>query len=81
MKSRTNKRRIYRLFHGRFHSTAFTWRSAEERAWLDMAPVGLEFGSPDYERLAKEQLEDLELNAIADSRAGQRSVRVNLSDL
>lgn len=25
--------------------------SDEERAWLDMAPVGREFGSPDYERL------------------------------
>jgi hypothetical protein len=26
--------------------------SDEERAWVDMAPVGREFGSPDYERLA-----------------------------
>ena len=25
--------------------------SSEDRAWLDMAPVGREFGSPDYERL------------------------------
>ncbi|MEL4177992.1 antitoxin Xre/MbcA/ParS toxin-binding domain-containing protein [Roseateles sp. PN1] len=25
--------------------------SNEERDWLDMAPVGREFGSPDYERL------------------------------
>lgn len=25
--------------------------SEEDRAWLDMAPVGREFGSPDYERL------------------------------
>lgn len=25
--------------------------SDEDRAWLDMAPVGREFGSPDYERL------------------------------
>nr|WP_316643266.1 antitoxin Xre/MbcA/ParS toxin-binding domain-containing protein [uncultured Roseateles sp.] len=25
--------------------------SDEERAWLDTAPVGREFGSPDYERL------------------------------
>lgn len=27
--------------------------TAEDRAWLDMAPVGREFGSPDYERLAQ----------------------------
>lgn len=26
-------------------------RSDEEQAWLDIAPVGREFGSPDYERL------------------------------
>ena len=26
--------------------------SAEERAWLDAAPVGLEFGSQDFERLS-----------------------------
>lgn len=25
--------------------------SSEDRAWLDAAPVGREFGSPDYERL------------------------------
>lgn len=25
--------------------------SSEDCAWLDMAPVGREFGSPDYERL------------------------------
>lgn len=50
MNTRTNKRRIYRLFHGRFHGERF-WRSREEQAWLDVAPVGREFGSPDYERL------------------------------
>lgn len=35
-----------------FHSTntAAGGRS-EEQAWLNMAPVGREFGSPDYERL------------------------------
>ena len=45
-----NKRRIYRLLYRRFHGEFF-WRSKEEQAWLDMAPVGREFGSPDYERL------------------------------
>lgn len=50
MSSRSNKRRVANLFHGRFHS-AFVWRSAEDFEWLNMAPVGREFGSPDYERL------------------------------
>lgn len=50
MSTRTNKRRIYHLLHSRFHGK-FLWISAEEQAWLDVAPVGREFGSPDYERL------------------------------
>jgi len=45
-----NKRRIYGLFYHRFHGERL-WRSKEEQAWLDVAPVGREFGSPDYERL------------------------------
>ena len=32
----------------------FPARTPEEQAWLDMAPVGREFGSPDYERLVAE---------------------------
>lgn len=50
MSNRTNKRRIYQLLHSRFHGKTL-WTSAEEQAWLDVAPVGREFGSPDYERL------------------------------
>lgn len=50
MSTRTNKRRIYLLLHSRFHGTTL-WRTAEEQAWLDVVPVGREFGSPDYERL------------------------------
>ncbi|SFC25301.1 hypothetical protein SAMN05216344_11274 [Polaromonas sp. OV174] len=50
MSARTNKRRIYHLLYSRFHGK-FLWRSAEEQAWLDVIPVGREFGSPDYERL------------------------------
>lgn len=48
--TRTNKRRIYAKFDSRFNGKPF-WRSAEEQAWLDVAPVGREFGSADYERL------------------------------
>lgn len=50
MNARINIHRIYRLFYDRFHGKTL-WRSREEKAWLDVAPVGREFGSPDYERL------------------------------
>lgn len=53
MNTRMYKRRIYRLFFHRFlrFHGARPRRSKEEQAWLDVAPVGREFGSPDYERL------------------------------
>lgn len=51
MSAKSNKRRVSRLFFGRFHGKVL-WRSAEEQAWLDMVPVGREFGSSDYERLS-----------------------------
>ncbi len=50
MSIRKNKRRISRLRKGKVHHKVWS-RSEEEQAWLDMAPVGREFGSPDYERL------------------------------
>lgn len=50
MNARMNKRRIYWLASRRLHGHCWR-RSAEEQAWLDVAPVGREFGSPDYERL------------------------------
>ena len=50
MSIRKNKRRISRLRKGNFDQKVWS-RSEEEQAWLDMAPVGREFGSPDYERL------------------------------
>lgn len=51
MSARTNKRRIYQLLHNLFHGKSLYRRSSEEQAWLDLVPVGREFGSPDYERL------------------------------
>ena len=81
MNMRTIKRRIYRLFHSRFNSRTIVWGSVGNRAWLDMEPVGIEFGSPDYQRLEKEQLEDWELNALADAREGQPTTKVNFADL
>lgn len=63
MGTRSNKQRICRLFHARFHGR-FLWRSAEEQAWIDLAPVGREFGSPDYERL--EQLDGYAFEVFGD---------------
>ena len=47
MNSRARKRSIYARYRlrGRF------WLTAEDRAWLDAAPIGREFGSKNYERL------------------------------
>ena len=37
-------------------------RTDEEQVWLDMAPVGREFGSPDYERLMEEDARTIQVN-------------------
>lgn len=58
------------LFHGRFHCAFFIWRSVEEQEWLDVAPVGREFGSPDYERL--EVLDRYSYGAITSGQALQK---------
>lgn len=39
-------------------------RSAEEQAWENMAPVGMEFGSPDFERLMRESMNDLKAGKV-----------------
>lgn len=51
MSTRSNKRRAYQLMRSRLDGNFQQVRSAEEQAWLDIAPIGREFGSPDYERL------------------------------
>ena len=43
-------------------------RSKEEQEWLDMAPVGREFGSPDYERLMQEDAEKRSQNPSSQDR-------------
>lgn len=50
MSMRRIRRRINGLFYERSHSRPFRL-SAEEMAWLNVVPVGREFGSPDYDRL------------------------------
>lgn len=61
MSSRSNKRRVRNLFHGRFH-LKFIWRSAEDYEWLNVSPVGREFGSPDYDRLMQQDHDDFMSN-------------------
>jgi hypothetical protein len=39
-------------------------RSKEEQEWLDMVPVGREFGSPDYERLMEEDSRKIQDNLM-----------------
>lgn len=63
MGTRSTKQRICRLFRGRFHGK-FIWRSTQEQTWLDVAPVGREFGSPDYARL--EQLDGYAFDVFGD---------------
>lgn len=62
LSSRKRKRVVSRLLHGRFHNHSFFWRSAEELAWLNIAPVGREFGSPDYDRLMQQDHDEVKAN-------------------
>lgn len=58
----SRKRKLSQLFHSKFHSSRFSWQSAEDRAWVNMGPVGREFGSPDYDRLMQQDFSDLRSN-------------------
>lgn len=69
MSTRSNKRRVSRLFHDRFHGPVL-WRSVEEQAWLDIVPVGREFGSRDYHRF--EQLGGFAFDAFEDMALAQQ---------
>ncbi len=78
MNGRTNKRRIYTLFYHRFQGQC-RWRSAGEQAWLNVAPVGREFGSPDFERL---QILDLYAAGQISGEAATLNLRLaSLADL
>jgi hypothetical protein len=61
MSSRSNKQRVANLFYRRFHP-AFIWQSAEDREWLNAAPLGREFGSPDYEKLVEQYMSEFQSN-------------------
>ena len=42
--------------------SAFVSQSAEEYEWLNFAPVGREFGSPDYEKLMEQDMREFQSN-------------------
>lgn len=46
-------------------------RSAEEQAWERMAPVGLEFGSPDFQKLMHESIDDLKRGKVKPYKFGK----------
>ncbi len=56
-RQRQRKRKINGLFHNRHYNPRFIWWSAEDFAWCNLAPVGREFGSPDYDRLMQQDFE------------------------
>ena len=80
------KARISKLFYGRFYGPTM-WRSAEELAWDIIAPVGAEFGSPDFDRIenerhmaAQEELRQLSAELRESVVDTQKSVRRNLNE-
>lgn len=48
-------------------------RSAEEQAWLDMAPVGMEFGTPDFERLIRKALKEVKKGKLKPYKFGRNN--------
>lgn len=62
MNHRKRKQGVLQLILARLHRPAFRWSSTEDRDWDTMAPVGHEVGSPDYERLMKEDSLNMKLS-------------------
>lgn len=84
MKMRITKRLKYACYRQTSSAVATVPMTDEARAWLDVAPVGREFGSPDYERLAAvNSFEDIELRKNAEGRLkdGKEPIWVPPSDL
>lgn len=46
-------------------------RSSEEQAWEAMVPVGMEFGSPDFERLMRKSMKDLKNGKVKPYKFGK----------
>lgn len=56
-------------------------RAGEEQAWLNMVPVGREFGSPDYDRLAAEDMKNVaNINSLK-AMFGRSEKRVSIQKM
>lgn len=78
MNHRKRKRKVTQLLYARLHHSAFRWSSAEDRAWDTMAPVGREFGSPEYERLMQQDELEFKMRLAELVARGQAAVaRIN----
>jgi len=78
MNQRRRKRTVKELFHNRLYNNRFVWWSEVDRAWERMAPVGREFGSPDYDRLMKDDADQFQAklaDLVAICSAGKGTVR------
>ncbi len=78
MNQRKRKKTVSERLQNRLRNPRFIWMSAQDRAWVDMVPVGREFGSPDYEGLAQEDFDVAQANLarlIADCRKDSAPVR------
>jgi len=64
MRVRDRKRRLSLLAFKRFRGPGF-WRSNEEMEWVNMPPIGREFGSPDYDKLMRQDDSDRRANLVA----------------
>lgn len=56
MSARKAKHRVLRLMHSHLHKR-FVELDAELQLWDRLAPIGREFGSPDFERLHAEDIQ------------------------
>ena len=74
MNQRSRKRGLNTLRGFWFHRSkgAFAWEG--DQLWGDMAPIGCEFGSPDYDRLMDQDVQRIKaaLNSLVED--GQESV-------
>jgi hypothetical protein len=46
-------------------------RSSEEQAWLNMAPVGMEFGSSDFDQLIRKAVKEVKKGKLKPYKFGK----------
>ena len=71
MNNRQRKQRVNQIFKGRLRHPVLVRLSDEDNSWETMAPVGREFGSPDYEKLTQQDALEFQLRLAELLSAGQ----------